>query len=345
MKKLLFLLCFPFCALSQQLITENIFYDGHNREYIIYIPQSYSSSISSPILFAFHGGDGYAIDFMNDEADFRSISDTAGFILVYPQALEDPNDGGSTNWLHKDPTDHKDIFFIETLIDTIAYDYNIDMSRVYATGYSLGGMFCYELACQLNSRITAVASVAGAAFLGAFSSCSLTHPTAILSINGTIDGTHPYNGLPIVYFSIPDINNFRISNNNTDVTPIITQIPNINTSDGSTVERYSWQNGNGCVSIEELKIINGDHDWPSPLSFWANQDIDASVEVWNFVSKFDMMGLIGCNSTNHFNIDIINPKTLIRRVDILGKESNEIKNQLLFYIYDDGTVEKKLLVQ
>ena len=146
MKKLFFLLCFPFCALSQQLITENVFYDGHNREYIIYIPQSYSSSISSPILFAFHGGDGYAIDFMNDEADFRSISDTAGFILVYPQALEDPNDGGSTNWLHKDPTDHKDIFFIETLIDTIAYDYNIDINRVYATGYSLGGMFCYELA-------------------------------------------------------------------------------------------------------------------------------------------------------------------------------------------------------
>ena len=103
---------------------------------------------------------------------------------------------------------------------------------------------------------------------------------------------------------IPDINNFWINNNNTDVTPIITQIPNINTSDGSTVERYSWQNGNGCVSIEELKIINGDHDWPSPLSFWANQDINANVEVWNFVSKFDMMGLIGCNSTNHFNNDI-----------------------------------------
>ena len=56
---------------------------------------------------------------MNYE-DFRSISDTAGFILIYPQALEDPNDGNSTNWLHKEPTDHKDIFFIETLIDTIA---------------------------------------------------------------------------------------------------------------------------------------------------------------------------------------------------------------------------------
>ena len=105
---------------------------------------------------------------MNNEADFRSISD-AGFILVYPQALEDPNDDNSTNWLHKEPTDHKDIFFVEALIDTIATQYNIDTKRVYACGYSLGGMFSYELACQLNYKIAAISSVAGAAFLGAFS--------------------------------------------------------------------------------------------------------------------------------------------------------------------------------
>ena len=345
MQKLFLLLCFPFFALPQQLINENIFYDGNNREYIIYIPQSYSPSISSPILFAFHGGDGYAIDFMNYEADLRSISDTAGFILVYPQALEDPNDGNSTNWLHKEPTNHKDIFFIETLIDTISSEYNIDLNRIYACGYSLGGMFSYELACQLNNKIAAIASVAGAAFYGAFANCNITHPTAVLTINGTLDGTHPYNGLPNVYFSIPDINNFWINNNNTDVTPIITQIPNSNVSDGSTVERYSWQNGNGCVSIEELKIINGDHDWPSPLSFWANQDIDANVELWNFLSKFDMNGLIACNSTNQIDFDSVNSKSLIRVVDLLGRESKDFNSKPLFYIYDDGTVEKKIIIE
>ena len=345
MQKLFLLLCFPFFALPQQLINENIFYDGNNREYIIYIPQSYSPSISSPILFAFHGGDGYAIDFMNYEADLRSISDTAGFILVYPQALEDPNDGNSTNWLHKEPTNHKDIFFIETLIDTISSEYNIDLNRIYACGYSLGGMFSYELACQLNHKIAAIASVAGAAFYGAFANCNITHPTAVLTINGTLDGTHPYNGLPNVYFSIPDINNFWINNNNTDVTPIITQIPNSNVSDGSTVERYSWQNGNGCVSIEELKIINGDHDWPSPLSFWANQDIDANVELWNFLSKFDINGLIACNSTNQIDFDSVNSKSLIRVVDLLGRESKDFNSKPLFYIYDDGTVEKKIIIE
>ena len=238
MKKLLSLIFIPYLALSQQLSTENIFYDGSNREYIIYTPQTYSPSVLTPILFAFHGGSGFANDFMNYEADFRSISDTAGFILVYPQALEDPNDGNSTNWLHKEPTNHNDILFVETLLDTISANYNVDMERVYACGFSLGGMFTYELACHLNSRISAVASVAGAAFVGAFSNCNLTHPTAVLTINGTIDGTHPYNGLSGIYFSVADINNFWKVNNNTDITPIMTQIPNTTVSDGSTVEIF-----------------------------------------------------------------------------------------------------------
>ena len=346
MKKLI-LLCLPYMCMSQQLITENIMYDGNNREYIIYVPQNYSSSISTPILFALHGGSGYANDFMNYEADFRSISDTAGFILVYPQALEDPNDGNSTNWLHKEPTNHKDIFFIETLIDTISSEYNIDLNRIYACGYSLGGMFSYELACQLNNKIAAIASVAGAAFYGAFQSCNMTHPTAVLSINGTADGIHPYNDQNGWYFSVAAIDSFWSYSNNTDVIPIITQLPDLNATDGSTVERYSWQNGDGCVSVEELKIINGGHDWPSPLSSWGNQDINANVELWNFLSKFDMTGLIGCNSTNQIDVDIdvVNSKSLIRIVDILSKETKITKNNPLLYIYDDGTVEKKMIFE
>ena len=345
MKKLLFLLFLPYIGLTQQSMTENIFFDGSDREYIIYVPQTYSPSISAPLLFAFHGGSGFANDFMNNEADFRSVSDTAGFILVYPQALEDPNDGNSTNWIHKEPTNHNDVLFVEALIDNISMSYNVDMDRVYACGYSLGGMFSYDLACQLNSRISAVASVAGAAFVGAFNNCNLTHPTAILTINGTIDQIHPYNGLNGIYFSVPEINNFWVSYNNTDINPIITQIPDINTSDGSTVERYSWINGDGCVSVEELKIINGDHDWPSPQISWANQDINANIEVWNFVSQFDMTGLIGCNSSNILNIEALNSKTLKKIVNLQGQETQDKSNQFLLYIYDDGTIEKVFRIE
>ena len=336
MKKLILLLCLPHLGLSQQLTTENIFYDGSNREYIIYVPQTYTPTSSTPVLFAFHGGSGYANDFMNYEADFRSISDTAGFILVYPQALGDPGDGGSTNWMHKEPTNHDDIYFIEAIIDELSLMYSIDNSRVYACGYSLGGMFSYELACRLNHRIAAIGSVAGAAFVGAFYNCNLSHPTAVLSIPGTNDEIHPYNGLDGVFYSVAEINNYWATYNNTDLTPLVVQLPDINTSDGSTVERYSWMNGDGCVSVEELKIINGGHDWPSPLSSWANQDINASEEIWNFVSRFDINGLIDCNTAsnneiNNFEFEIY-PNPVIDIINLIFE--NNFESMFKIEIYD-----------
>ena len=56
-----------------------------------------------------------------------------------------------------------------------------------------------------------------------------------------------------------------------------------------------------------------------------------------------MMGLIGCNSLNILNIDIVNYRRLEKIVDLLGKEVNQKANQLLLYIYDDGTVVKKII--
>ena len=39
-----------------------------------------------------------------------------------------------------------------------------------------------------------------------------------------------------------------------------------------------------------------------------------------------------------------NDKRLIKIVDLLGRESKGLKNQLLFYIYDDGTIEKRIII-
>ena len=36
---------------------------------------------------------------------------------------------------------------------------------------------------------------------------------------------------------------------------------------------------------------------------------------------------------------------LIKVVDILGRKSTEKKNTLLFYIYDDGTIEKRITIE
>ena len=74
----------------------------------------------------------------------------------------------------------------------------------------------------------------------------------------------PYDDPNGWYFSVAEIDSFWVASNNTDISPIITLLPDINSSDESQVERHSWINGDGCVTVEELKIINGGHDWYRP---------------------------------------------------------------------------------
>ena len=79
----------------------------------------------------------------------RSIADTANFILVYPQGSL--LDGGTTHWNSMPPSDDNkssadDFGFIDTLIDEISSNYNIDSTRIYASGFSNGGDFSDSLA-------------------------------------------------------------------------------------------------------------------------------------------------------------------------------------------------------
>ena len=339
----------PLFGTAQQQINKTMIHDGNAREYIIYVPASYDGSITYPLLFNFHGGGGTSSDFININ-DMRPIADTAGFIAIYPQAATDPDDG-SFSWLHKAPTTHNDIFFIEAIIDTLSTEYMIDNNRVYACGYSEGGIFSYELGCRLNNRIAAFSSVSGSMLVDAFRDsyynlgfCSPAHPTAVLLIPGTNDMSphSTYSGFQPYYMSADEITTYWSNYNNTDINPIISQIPNINISDGSTVERRVWENGNNCVRVEELKVIGGDHDWPGS---WGNMDISASNEIWSFVSKFNINGLIDCNTSSNHEINIIQNKKLLTITDILGREIKEMKNTLLFYLYDDGTLEKRIILE
>lgn len=275
--------------------TRTLFHHGEIREYAVFVPKSYQGNTPVPLMFNFHGGSG-DIASQIAIADMRSIADTAGFILIYPQALPDPNDGGSTNWLQKDPTTVDDIYFVEAMIDTLASEYMIDETRVYACGYSLGGEFTYELACRLSNQIAAVGIVARSMGTYIYENCSPKHPTAILTIHGTEDD---YDGIiwqgVTYYVSLDDVNKYWADLNNTDSIPTVVQLPSVNSTDGSTVEHYSWKNGNGCVSVEHFKVIGGGHDWPGSF---GNMDIDATFDIWNFVSKYDINGLIGCNTNS-----------------------------------------------
>jgi polyhydroxybutyrate depolymerase len=293
-KRLLSLLVFiAFLTVSQAqgYISQTIQHDGLTREYSIYIPASYDGTTNFPLLFNFHGGDGVIADWQTT-ADMRPIADTANFILVYPQARPDPSDGSSLNWIPKVPGAFDDVPFISALIDTIASNYQIDHNRIYACGYSLGGDMSFELGCKLSNRIAAIAPVARTMQANPNSFCSPVHPTGVLTILGTDDFISPYGGSVFggieYYISAAATHLYWATHNNCDATATMSTV-------SPSVERYTWSTASGCAYVEELKVIGGGHDWPGSF---GNMTIDANIEIWQFVSRYDINGLIGCATTS-----------------------------------------------
>ena len=283
------------CA-AQGYSNQTLQYDGLTRQYSIYVPASYDGTVEFPLLFNFHGGNDVIASWQTS-SDMRSLADAENFIVVYPQARPDLSDGNSFNWLPKSAGTFDDVPFISALINAIASDYQINQSRIYACGYSLGGEFAYELGCKLNNRIAAIAAVARTMQANPNSYCAPVYPTGVLTILGTNDSTSPYNGLTYAgieyYLSAAATHNYWATYNNCETTASMSTV-------SSSVERYTWSTEAGCAYVEELKVIGGGHDWPGSF---GNMTIDTNSEIWQFVSNYDINGLIECTtaSVNDFN--------------------------------------------
>ncbi len=291
------ILCLSLFSYGQQTINGSIIHDGLQRNYILYVPTSYSPEISAPLLFNFHGYGSNSMEQMN-YGDFRSIADTAGFLIIHPMGTED--DLGNTHWnVGWETSTVDDVGFTSALIDSLALDYHIDFGKIYSTGMSNGGFMSYTIACDLSDRIAAIASVTGSMTLNKPSSCNCEHPMPIMEIHGTADAAVPYDG-NYLFESIEDVLSYWTGFNNCNTDPVITEIPDIDTNDGCTAEHYLWSNGDLGVEVEHYKIINGGHTWPgSPYDIGVtNHDMNASVEIWKFFSKYDIDGLINPTATN-----------------------------------------------
>ena len=225
--------------------------------------------------------------------DFRSIADTAGFIIAHPQGTDD--NSGNPHWnVGWGGSNVDDIGFAAALIDTISASFNIDQDRVYSTGFSNGGFMSHLLACQLGNRIAAIAAVAGSMSPPMFNACNPSGPTPVLQIHGNQDPVVPYIGLPTVAKSVSDVLQYWSTFDNCNPTPSATALPNTNTNDGSTVEHIVYSGCDNSITVEHFKVLGGGHAWPgsSVTLPGTNRDIDASLEIWKFFSRYDRNGLI-----------------------------------------------------
>ena len=54
---------------------------------------------------------------------------------------------------------------------------------------------------------------------------------------------------------------------------------------------------------------------------------------------------LNSSSTTDLGEYTISTKKILKITDVLGRETKGNKNELFFYIYDDGTVEKKIIIE
>jgi polyhydroxybutyrate depolymerase len=295
MKKLTLLLSFLTLArmgFSQQTLTVSLTHDGQQRQYILYVPAAYTGNEPVPLVFNFHGYTSNATEQLW-YGDFRPIADTAGFLVVHPEGtlLNGSAHWNVGGWTLGSTTD--DVGFTQAMIDSLSVQYNIDPERIYATGMSNGGYMSFLLACQLGNKIAAIASVTGSMTPETYNACTPAHPTPVLQIHGTNDGTVPYTGA-IWTKSIDEVMAYWQNYNNCQPVPSLTPVPNAVTWDGSTVEHFVYSGGDNQVNTEHFKITGGGHTWPGsvvPLPA-TNYDINASAEIWKFFSRYDLNGLI-----------------------------------------------------
>jgi polyhydroxybutyrate depolymerase len=259
---------------------QTLVHDDLTREYILYIPDSYDGTSALPLMMNFHGYSQNAGEYIV-EADMRQLAESDTFILVYPQgsylnglSFWNPCPAGGDN-----KSDVNDFGFVESMIRKISTQYNLNMERIYAAGFSNGGMMAYGLANYKSDIIAAVASVSGA-MLDCFGSTN--HPMPVVHLHGTSDYVLSYNG-GIGLTSVQSTLDYWINFNNT------TTIPNIiiDDSGGMTIEHYVYDQGDSLVSVEHYKYIGGDHIWFNSTF----QGQNASELVWNFVSRYDINGL------------------------------------------------------
>lgn len=286
----LFLLsCLCLQSTAQQIINASVMVDGSQRDYILYIPANYSSGTPAPLVFNFHGYTSSAA-IVKSRAAFEAIADTAGFIVAHPQGSDL---SGASHWNVGGWTaasKANDIGFTSAMIDSISANYNIDAKRIYSTGFSNGGFFSYQLACQLSNKIAAIASVSGSMTNMIKDNCNAQHPTPVLQIHGTADAVIAYGGSLLAgSLAIDNVIGFWVDYNNCNATATTIAVPNTNMNDGSTVELIVHNGGDNGASVELLKVTGGGHEWPGDT---GNMDISASLEIWKFFSRYTLDGAV-----------------------------------------------------
>jgi polyhydroxybutyrate depolymerase len=275
---------------------------GLKRSYLVHLPAGGAARDRAkpvPLVVALHSGGGRARAFA-EFTGFDRLSDSAGFIVAYPEGFEGNwNDGRSRvgNRALVDNVD--DVGFILAIADALAKDYAVDAKRLYVVGISNGGMMALRAACDASDKIAAVAAVAAALPVRMKPRCNPSAPISVLIMNGSEDPVMPWRGGEIRLgldrlgrvIGSEETATFWAEHDDCVTTPEVEDLPNKDPGDNSVVRRAIYPQCRGA-EVVLYTVDRGGHTWPGGPQYLpqatvgrVNRDIDASAVIWDFFKR------------------------------------------------------------
>ncbi len=249
--------------------TRTFSFGSTTRSYTLGIPES-AAEQTPDLVLAFHGAYQSKDSFIR-QSKILEIADEFGVVVAVPSA--------SNNW--RGGPDSPE--FADALLNDISSLVQF-ADGVGVMGYSQGGVFAYQLAEARSDIIKAAANVAASP-----PSVPLApRPMPVIHIHGTADSISPYQGQVGGFLPAMVTVETLASNNRCDLTPAASELPDVDSSDGSTVTLLSYQDcarymgidgRERSADVKHYRINGGAHSWPGDANhtiFRANLDFDAS---------------------------------------------------------------------
>ena len=270
------------CSNSADPNYRTVVRNGETREFILHIPSSYDSATPTPLVINFHGFGDCASNYAEVTGNFYqfdTLADSENFIVAYPQGVIREKEGGE--W---DPGDNgseylneNDVYFTREMVAEISSEFNIDNNKVYATGYSNGGMMVYGVVCHAGDLIAAGGVMSGI-MLGEI--CDSDEYTSIIHFHGIADEDIPYDGNGH-FQSVADTVSIWLNHNNIPANSLVSRQMN-----GGNVRHDRYSGGTENTSFE-LYTVHSEHDKEGG-HVWFSDNIDGTSPnqiLWAFLSN------------------------------------------------------------
>jgi polyhydroxybutyrate depolymerase len=253
----------PVAGIEQQLMS-----GGRPRTYRLFVPQGFSDRTRLPLVLDLHGSGGNAAG-QARTSGFEAVAAREGFAVATLQA-----DGGRWNVPVTDGRPD-DVLYASDVIDHASGLVCIDLSRVYAAGFSGGGRMSSLLACRLGARVAAIAPMAALRWPGPCEG----RPVPILTFHGLADTQNPYAGQAAGrgaewLESVPEALAGWARHNKCEADVILEDPPG-----PLSTMRYK-----GCPNGAEVRLIRIDGLGHT----WARQEIDATAAMWEFFTRHSL---------------------------------------------------------